>query len=70
MTFTQLQVHSNYTLLHSPLALPDLIQAAKNRGCCLWPGRVLSAGKSGGVKAVIRDANRNCRCQVACDCRK
>ena len=32
MTFTQLQVHSNYTLLHSPLALPDLIQAAKNRG--------------------------------------
>ncbi|TLQ51309.1 DNA polymerase III subunit alpha [Lacticaseibacillus casei] len=32
MTFTQLQVHSNYTLLHSPLALPDLIQAAKTRG--------------------------------------
>lgn len=29
MTFTQLQVHSNYTLLHSPLALPDLIQAQK-----------------------------------------
>ncbi|MGO2475915.1 MAG: PHP domain-containing protein, partial [Lacticaseibacillus paracasei] len=32
MTFTQLQVHSNYTLLHSPLALSDLISAAKSRG--------------------------------------
>ena len=69
MTFTQLQVHSNYTLLHSPLALSDLISAAKSRGysaIALTDTNVvyglvefLSTGESGWLEAVIRHADRD-----------